>query len=231
MVDFFQIISLAAVDAVNPCAFAVMVIVLMTLLTKDPSNRKNVLFGGLSFTLAVFLLYFLYGLIIVQFFSYLIPDTGGIQFYVFRGFGVFAIILGALNLKDFFFYKPGSFATEMPLSFRPKMKRAIAKITSPRGAFVVGLFVTLFLLPCTMGPYIIASGKLSTISFLKTIPWLLLYNFIFIIPMIIITLIVYFGLRTTEEVSGWKDKNVRYLHLSEAIILLILGILMVTGII
>jgi cytochrome c biogenesis protein CcdA len=229
-INAIQIISLAAVDAINPCAFAVMVIVLMTLLLKSPDNRKNVLYGGLLFTLAVFILYFLYGLIIVQVFSHAIPETGKASFYIFKGFGIFAIILGALNLKDFFFYEPGSFATEMPMSFRPKMNRAISKITSPKGAFVVGLFVTLFLLPCTMGPYVIASGKISTLDILKTIPWLLLYNFIFVIPMIAITLIIYFGLRTAEEVSGWREKNVKYLHLAEALILIILGILMVTGI-
>ena len=176
MLTLLKIISLALVDAINPCAFAVMIIVLMSILLANPENKKKVLSGGLAFTSAVFLLYFLYGLIIVQFFSKLIPETGKYSLYIFKGFGLFAIFLGLLNIKDYLSYKPGSFMTEMPLSFRPRIRALIHKITSPRGAFVIGIFVTLFLLPCTMGPYFIASGQLSTINFWQTLPYLFLYN-------------------------------------------------------
>ncbi len=231
MVNFVEIISLAAVDAINPCALAVMAIVLITLLTQDPTKKRKVLLGGLAFTLAVFILYFLYGMIMIQFFSHVIPETGNFSNYVFKGFGIFAIILGILNLKDFFIYKPGGLGTEMPLKMRPRVKQLIKKITSPKGAFIIGLIITLFLLPCTIGPYIIASGKLSVLNFFKTIPWLLLYNIIFVLPMIVITLFIYFGLTTVDKVSGWKEKNIKYLHLIEGLILTTLGILMFTGLV
>jgi hypothetical protein len=203
----------------------------MAMLLQDPKARYRILAGGFMFALAVFILYFLYGLIMIQFFSHLIPETGLISSYIFKGFGIIAISLGVLNFKDFLKYKPGGIATEMPLSLRPKVKSLIAKATSPKGAFVVGLLVTVFLLPCTIGPYIIASGKLSVMQFLHTIPLLLLYNAIFVAPMIAITLIIYFGLATIEKISGWKETNIRYLHLIEAIILIIIGILMFTGLI
>ena len=230
MVTIIEIISLAAVDAINPCALAVMAIVLMALLLKNPEKRRYVLLGGLNFTFAVFILYFLYGLIMIQFFSYAIPATGRFSYYIFRGFGIFAIALGILNLKDFFIYTPGGIATEMPLKLRPRVKQIIKKITTPKGAFIIGLIVTLFLLPCTIGPYIIASGKLSVLKFLATIPWLLLYNLIFILPMLGITFAIYFGLTTVDKVGGWKENNIRKLHLVEGLILTILGILMFTGI-
>ena len=207
-----------------------MAIVLMTLLLREPEKRKNVLLGGLAFTIAVYIMYLIYGLIMVQLFSHAIPATGHYSLYIFKGFGVFAIILGILNLKDFFIYQPGGIATEMPLTFRPRMKLWVKKITSAKGAFVVGLIVALFLLPCSSGPYIIASGKLSVLNFLSTIPWLLLYNLIFVLPMIAITLIIYFGFTTVDKVSSWKEKNIKYLHLAEGLILVALGILMVTGI-
>ncbi len=230
-ISLISILGLAIVDAVNPCALAVMVIVLISLLIDNPKNKKRVLLGGLGFSLAVLIGYFLYGLIMIQLFSHLIPDLGIFSLLIFRGFGLFAIILGILNFRDYLNYKPGGLGTEMPLSIRPKMKKLVKKITSPKGAFVIGLFVTLFLLPCTIGPYIIASGKLSVLSFFSTLPYLILYNLIFIIPMIAITLLIYFGLATVEKVSGWKEDNIRYLHLVEGLILTILGILMITGII
>jgi hypothetical protein len=231
MISLIKIISLALVDAINPCALAVMVIVLMTLLIQDPPKKSRVLAGGIAFTTAVFILYFLYGLIMVQFFSHLIPNTGTYSSYIFKGFGIFAIILGSLNLKDYFSYKPGGIATEMPLKLRPTMKLIIKKITSVKGAFFTGVIVTLFLLPCTIGPYIIASGELSKISFLKTIPYLLIYNLIFILPMLAITFAIYFGVTTVDNVSGWKERNIKTLHLIEGLILTTLGILMFTGLI
>jgi hypothetical protein len=231
MVNLFEVISLAIVDAINPCALAVMVIVLMSLLLQNPQNKKRVLYGGLAFTLAVFILYFLYGLIMIQFFSFAIPETGVYSFYIFKAFGVFAIILGILNLKDFIIYKPGGVATEMPLKIRPLMKAFVKRITGPKGAFVIGVIVTLFLLPCTIGPYIIASGKLSELTFLQTIPWLFLYNIIFVIPMIAITFAIFLGVTTVSDVSGWKERNIKWLHLVEGLILTALGILMFTGLI
>ena len=126
-----ETITLAAVDAINPCALAVMVIVLMTLLMQEPTKRTRELIGGLAFTSAVFILYFFYGLIMIQFFANVIPETGKYSYYIFKGFGLFAIILGILNLKDYFAYNPGGIATEMPLSIRPRMRFIIKNITSP----------------------------------------------------------------------------------------------------
>ena len=179
-----QLISLAIVDAVNPCALAVMAFVLVALLLQDPTKKKKVLLGGLMFTLAVFILYYLYGFIIIQFFRTLIPSSGSFGLWVFRGFGVLAILLGLLNIKDYLKYKPGSVGTEMPLSMRPRVKQIIKKITSPLGAFVIGLLVTLFLLPCTIGPYFIFSGIIHNLDVTHTAILLLIYNLIFIIPMI-----------------------------------------------
>lgn len=232
MVNIIELIGLATVDAINPCALAVMVIVLMSLLMKNPEKRKNVLLGGFAFTSAVFLLYFIYGLIMVQFFSNVIPEsTGFYSSIIFKAFGIAAIILGLLNIKDYLNYKPGSIATEMPIKFRPTVKRLIENIHTPKGAFAIGIFVTLFLLPCTIGPYVIFSCQLCDLKFFETVYWLLLYNLIFIIPMIIITLLIYGGLTTVDKVSGWKERNIKYLHLAEGLILVLLGILMYTGLI
>jgi len=231
MVTLIKTVSLAIVDAINPCALAVMVIVLMTLLLQDPHRKKRALYGGLMFTLAVFLIYFFYGLIMIQFFSHVIPSTGTYSYYLFRGFGLFAIVLGVMNLKDYFSYTPGGLATEMPLMMRPRMKMLIKKITSPAGAFFSGVLVSVFLLPCTIGPYIIFSGDISAMNFFKTLPWLFVYNLIFVLPMIGITLAIYYGVTTVDRVSGWKERNIRKLHLVEGLILTGLGILMVTGLI
>ncbi|MFQ6057201.1 MAG: hypothetical protein ACE5J3_14615 [Methanosarcinales archaeon] len=79
------------------------------------------------------------------------------------------------------------------------MKNIINSATSPFGAFFVGLVVSMFLLPCTSGPYFVAGGLLSGISWLNALPLLIFYNIIFVAPMIGITFIVYSGFASVER--------------------------------
>jgi hypothetical protein len=220
-----RIVSLAAADAVNPCALAVLTLILIAILTYNPKKKRNVLLAGLAFTAAIYILYFIYGIIITISFE-ISQVLGLIRPILYTVLGVFAIFLGILNLKDSIFYKPGGFLTEMPMSWRPRVKKIISSVTSPPGAFKVGIFVTIFLLPCTIGPYLIAGGTLSVIELLARVPWLLLYNIIFVLPMLAITAIVYTGFMTVERVSSWKTTNIRYLHFIIGLIMLGLGIFM-----
>lgn len=230
MVDLsaFTILSLAAADAVNPCEIAVLTLVLINILIHDPKNLKKVLFAGLAFSLAIFLTYIVYGVIIIEFFK-IVQALASVKLYIRYGFAVLAIVIGLLNVKDYLYYKPGSVATEMPMSFRPRMKKIVGSITSVKGAFLIGILVTLFLLPCTMGPYVVASSILSVMDFVRVIPWLLIYNIVFVSPMVLITLIVYFGFKKVEDVVVWKDRNIRKLHLIAGVLTILVGIAMVFG--
>ncbi len=224
-----KITSLALADSVNPCAIAVLTMVLVTILVANPDKRKKVLFSGLAFVASVFVGYLFYGAIIIQFFKLFAEWIRQSSHILYNGLGILAMIIGALNIKDFFLYKPGGIATEMPIFMRPKAKRTISKITSPFGAFVIGFIVTIFLLPCTIGPYIIASGILSELGFLTALPWLLYYNILFVLPMIGITLAVYFGFAKIQDVSGWKDRNIKWLHLIAGILLFVVGLSLLMG--
>jgi len=223
-----KISSLAVVDAINPCALAVLTLMLFAIITYSPKKRKNILLAGLAFSASVFIMYLFYGLVIIRFLQ-LVQVLTGIRLWLYKILGLAAIILGILNIKDFIRYKPGGFLTEMPLSLRPKMQSFLFKVTRPRGAFVIGALVTLFLLPCTIGPYVITGGILSSLQLVKTIPWLLFYNLIFVMPMIFVTLICYGGFTSVEKVSGWKDKNIKYLHLITGSIIFALGLAMFFG--
>jgi len=230
MIPLIKIITLALVDAINPCALAIMTMVLVAILLANPDKKHKVLTSGLAFIAAVFIGYMFYGFVIIQFFKTFAIWASTIYPYVTKTLAVGAIILGLINLKDFFWYKPGSIGTEMPLKLRPRLKILINKITSPKGAFIIGLLVTLFLLPCTVGPYIIAGESLIGLSWLKIILYLILYNLIFILPMLVITLIVYEGLHQAEKISNWKDRNIKYMHLLTGILLIGLGVLIFFGV-
>jgi len=227
--NFGRITLLALADSVNPCAIAVLTMVLVSILIANPSKKRNVLFSGLAFVSAIFIGYMVYGTILINFFSMFAGWLRDNSIYVYKSLAVLAMVIGALNIKDFFTYKPGSVGTEMPLFMRPKVKKIIKNITSPTGAFIIGFVVTLFLLPCTIGPYIVASGLLSEIGFIKAIPWLIYYNLLFVIPMLIITIIVYLGFARVQDVSGWKERNIKKLHLIAGILLFIVGVSLLAG--
>jgi len=227
-IPLLTVVSLALVDAVNPCEFAVLIMLLIAIMTADPKNKKRTLYAGLAFTAAIFLLYFIYGILLINIFK-LIPAIDTIRKIVYTVIAAIAITIGVFQIKDFFFYKPGGFLTEMPLSFRPKVKKLISSITSPKGAFFVGAFVTLFLMPCTIGPYVILGNLLSTETILVALPQLLLYNIIFIIPMLAITIIVYLGVKKVDEVASWKERNIKYMHLIAGTIMILIGLGMLLG--
>lgn len=223
-VSLIKTITLALADSVNPCAMAILMMMLIAIVTYNPGDKKAILLSGISFVSAVLVMYLIYGIFIVKFFD-LLQNFKSIQSVITPVLslvmGILALILGVLEVRDFFAYKPGSLGTEMPMNLRPKVQKIISRITSPSGAFTLGMFVTIFLLPCTIGPYFILGGLISTgsTSISSMLPYLFLYNFIFVIPMIIITGIIFFGVKNIDDVKNWKDKNVRTLHLISGILL------------
>jgi len=217
------VLGAAAVDAINPCAFAVLIILLATLLAAGA--KKKVLFAGLAFSLAIYISYFLMGL---GLFSAI--QAAGLTYTFYWIVAILAILIGLFNLKDYLWYGKW-FVMEVPLSWRPKMKMLIKEVTSIPGAFLIGFVVSLFLLPCTSGPYIVILGLLAKAATRNyALILLLIYNLIFILPMLIITLGIYFGFTTTEKADEWRKRKLKILHLITGIIILLLGIGMILSI-
>ena len=214
--SIFLIIGATIVDAINPCAFAVLIILLTTILASK--NRKRTLLAGLAFSLSIFISYFLMGLGL-----YKAIASAELSSIFLKLVAVLAILLGLFNLKDFFWYGKG-FLMEVPLSWRPKLKSIIRGVTSPTGAFLIGFVVSLFLLPCTSGPYIVILSLLSEReTFYQAAIYLVLYNAIFVLPMLGITSLVYFGLNP-EKAEKLRTGRVKILHLIAGLLMLGMGI-------
>ena len=211
------VIGAAAVDAINPCEFAVLIILLTTILASG--SRRKALFAGLAFSLAVFISYFLIGLGL-----YSAIKATGITHIFYTIVAVLAILIGLFNMKDYFWYGKW-FVMEVPISWRPRMKALLRSVVSVPGAFLMGIIISLFLLPCTSGPYIVILGLLSKVATRNhAITLLLLYNLIFILPMLIITFAISLGVTTTEKAEEWRQRKLKVLHLIAGIIILLLGI-------
>jgi cytochrome c biogenesis protein CcdA/thiol-disulfide isomerase/thioredoxin len=213
------VIGAAVVDAINPCAFAVLIILITTILASG--NRKRALFSGLAFSLSIFISYFLMGLGL-----YSAIQASGLTHSFYAVIGILAIVIGLFNLKDYFWYGKW-FVMEVPMSWRPKLKALLHGVTSVPGAFFIGFLISLFLLPCTSGPYIVILGMLAhTTTRLYAVALLVLYNLIFVSPMLLITGAIFFGITNTEQAEAWRQKKLHILHLIAGLIILVLGIVM-----
>jgi len=223
--SILTVIGAALVDSINPCAIAVLLILMGALLASG--DKKRALKAGLAFTVSIYIAYFLFGL---GLFSAL--QISGLSYWFYKIIGVLAIIIGLFNIKDFFWYAGAGFVMEIPRAWRPKLKSMLGAVTSPLGAFLMGFVVCLFELPCTGGPYIFILGLLAErATMMASIPILLLYNLFFVLPLIVITVAIYLGFANVEKATAWKDNNIRLLHLIAGLIMLILGVLVVLGLV
>ena len=212
----------AAVDAINPCAFAVLILLITAVL--GAGGQKRALYAGLAFSASIFVSYYLMGVGL-----YSAVEAAGVSRAIYIVVAVLAVVIGLFNLKDYLWYGKW-FVMEVPLSWRPALKKTIAGVTSVPGAFFTGLAVSLFLLPCTSGPYIVILGLLAqTETRLAAMLWLLLYNLVFILPMIAITVAVYFGLTTAAKAEAWRTGHLKTLHLVAGTIILLLGVAMLAS--
>jgi cytochrome c biogenesis protein CcdA/glutaredoxin len=210
------VVAGAAVDAINPCEFAVLIILISAILASG--GRRRALGAGLAFSLSVFVSYYLMGLGL-----YSAVQAASLTRAVYVGAGLLAILIGLFNLKDYLWYGKW-FAMEVPQSWRPALKRLLQGVSSIPGAFLIGFVVSLFLLPCTSGPYIVVLGMLAKSATRgEAAAWLLLYNAIFVTPMILITAAVYAGWTSAEKLEQWRTQRLRLLHLVAGVVLLALG--------
>jgi cytochrome c biogenesis protein CcdA len=213
------LIPAAAGDSINPCAFAVMIILLTSIL-KQHKSRAKVIISGLMFILAIFISYVAMWLALFETLAWNF-DPKYIQYTIW----VVWILIWLANLKDYFWYGK-YFRMEVPTSWRPKMKSLLKWVTSPMWAFFIGFLISLFLLPCTSGPYVVVTSYLSSnqISFDVAAIYILIYNVVFIIPMFIIMFMIAFGVKSVEEINELKELNVEKMHLITWIIMLLLWI-------
>jgi len=215
--SFFWIMLPAAIsDSINPCAFAVMLLLLSTILTRHKSRRKTLLAWGL-FAFAVFLTYLAMG---IWLFSALASANN--TFVLKLVVGILWLLVWLANLKDYFRYGK-FFVMEVPFSRRPKMMWLIERVSSPRWAFIVWVLVSLFLLPCSSGPYFTILWFLSSESNNLNLRWyiyLIVYNLLFVLPMFIIAVLVGFWYASVDKLAKIKHEKTKLIHLIVGILML-----------
>ncbi|MBT4604832.1 hypothetical protein HOC01_04285 [archaeon] len=222
------LVTAALIDSINPCVFGVLIF-LIAFMTKMFKNPKQMLMGGLIYTAVVYL-------------SYLLIGIGFLKFTVSFGFSqiiywiaaVIAIGAGLLEIKDFFWYGKG-FTLQMLPGAAKRIKYYTKRMKELKGkgifysylaAIPLGIFVTLVELPCTGAPYLVVLAIIGQGDYTNGIPLLLLYNLIFVLPLIVMILIAYFG-KSSSKLEKWRKKHRGLMRLGIGLFLVTLGSYMI----
>jgi len=213
------VFATAAVDSINPCAIGVLILLIATLLSLSHDRRKMI-WVGIIYISAVFITYLIAGFGLLFFIQRLnIADE--LSWIV----GGLVVILGILEVKDFFWYGQG-LTLRIPAKRLKQIKKYMRHVTIP-SAVILGAFVAAVELPCTGGPYLAITTLLAKVGFTLEIFWLLVvYNFIFVLPLIIILLLAYFGV-STKKMKKWKDKEKKWMRLAIGLVLIALGTILI----
>ncbi len=225
--SFLPVVYAGLLDGINPCAFAT-IIFLISYLTYLKRSKKTILVTGIFYTLAVFVTYLLIGFGSFEGIKRL-PFFHKISMFINLIIAIFAYILAFLSLKDFFLAKKAKFKEmilQLPDSFKIKIHKTIREKTRQGSiiisAILLGFLVSLFELACTGQIYLPTVIYLTRTGELIGFVYLVIYNIMFIIPLIIIFGLFYSGI-SSEKISKVFQKNISLIKFLTFILFLILG--------
>lgn len=219
-------------DGINPCAFATIIFFIsyMLLARKD---KKEILQVSIAFILGVFIAYYLMGLGITEFITRL-----SLVQVLGRWFNwlimAMALVMMLLSLYDAILCLKGRIEDtklQLPEFLKERIHRSIRKGARKyhfiSAAFITGVIISFLELACTgqvYAPTILFMLKTSTQTF-QAYYLLLIYNLAFILPLIIIFLFTYLGMKNTTLIKAFK-KNVALVKFGTALLFLIIFIIL-----
>ncbi|MCK4760812.1 MAG: metallophosphoesterase [Candidatus Aminicenantes bacterium] len=227
------VLAAGLLDGINPCAFTTIIFLLSYLSLLGVSRRRMLYTGGI-FTLAVFLTYFVIGLLFFNF-ARVILRQQGIATVVNVLLLFFVMALAALSFSDFIKCLKGR-AADMTLQLPGFLKKGIhEKIRNfARGSallagatFVLGVVIAGMELTCTGQVYIPIVTMISEPQHrVMAISYLFLYNIAFIMPLVAVFLLAAFGL-TSEKLAEVFKRHVAGVKLGFTVLFVLMALLIV----
>ncbi len=208
------LVPLALADSINPCTFTLYVAILLA--ASVAAGKKAILASGTSFIMAVYLGYLSLGLIL-SYGASLLPKS---VMVVFAGiYGVFIIIYSLLRQNK----------VREPCRIGERGCRGsgifskLGKKGGVIGSLIMGFLASYTLLPCSGGPYVAFAAMISLISPAERLFLLLIYDSIFILPLVLI-LGGIAGFLRLRGIEGALIKYERPLLLASGVVLIAVSI-------
>ena len=231
-------------DGINPCAFTVIVFFISFLALQGYRKRELALIG-LAFILAVFLTYLGIGLGIFNFF-YRFSGFWVVAHLFNIIIGVLSVIFGVFAVYDFIIYKKTGSTEGLVLQLPKPVKMRIHKVVGffyrknlPEkqqnikpslirlvfSALISGFLVSLLEAVCTGQVYLPTISfvlKSTTLKF-AALGYLLLYNVMFVVPLLVIFILALLG-TTSQQFSDFLKKHLGLIKILMAILFFGLGV-------
>lgn len=205
----------AVLDSINPCSFSVLLLTIAFLFSIGSFRSRIVRIGGF-YIFGIFTVYMLIGLGILQ--TLHIFST---PHFMAKLGAALLIVLGLINIINEFF-PAFPIKLRIPQAAHRKMAALMEKASVPT-AFALGGLTGLCEFPCTGGPYLMALGLLhDKATYINGLGYLLLYNLIFILPLVII-LAIASDRSLLSKVQSWQKRESRLMRFWGGIAMILLG--------
>lgn len=211
------VITSALIDSINPCAIGVLILMVSVVLGTGKSTGRLLLLGG-AYILAIFTTYLLAGLGLVYFFSE-VPIV--VAEYLSIAVAMLVILAGILEIKDYFWYGKGP-SLHIPAKFASKIQKMSGGATTIASVMLLGAFVAAVELPCTGAPYLAIITILRIDFNFSALMLMVLYNILFVAPLIVILIMVAGGTKISS-VQSWKEEKKGVMRLMVGVLLAALG--------
>lgn len=209
------IVTSAILDSVNPCAFSVLLLTIAFLFSIG-QLRSRILTLGVSYIAGLFVIYLLIGLgILGTLHLFSTPH------FMARIGAILLIVLGLINVVNEFF---PNFPVKLkiPNVAHRRMAVLMDQASMPT-SFLLGGLVGICEFPCTGGPYLTALGLLhDKATYLMGFGYLLVYNLIFILPLVVILLLAS-DKGLLKRVDEWQKSERGVMRLGGGIAMIALG--------
>ncbi len=219
-ITFWAIMGAGLADGINPCAFAVIVF-FISFLSVYKYNRKEIILVGSAYCASVFAAYVLLGL-------------GAFRFlYAMKGFALvtaaiqwatigLCALFFALSLYDFIIYtrtkKSDKLILQLPKSYKEYIHKVMRFFLRDKkssawrlllAACAVGFVVSAVEAVCTGQVYlptIMVILKEANRHFFRAAEYLLLYNLMFIVPLVLVFVLALCG-KESSVFNNWLKKH------------------------
>ena len=223
----FSTLMIAFVDGFNPCSIWVLTILLALVL--HSGSRFRVLLVGLTFLLTTAAIYgaFIAGVFSILAFAAYLP-------WIYWIVALFALAFGAVNVKDYFWFKRGlSFTIDdkhkpgIFKGFRELMTNGRSPLALVGATILMASGIALIELPCTAGFPVIWSSLVSAndVRGLEFLTLLAVYLLVYLGIELVI-----FGIAVVKlRIDRFQEDQGRFLKLVGGVIMIALALVLIAA--
>jgi cytochrome c biogenesis protein CcdA len=201
-------------DGINPCAIALLVF-FISFLFGIHETRKSVFKLGSIYILGLYVTYLAIGVGLLRAINLFGVERPFAQVAV-----VLLVVMGLVSIRDAISHEKPLLRFAWPERFRSLTERSTALV-----AAAMGVLVGLGEFPCSGSIYVGVLAMLSSgAGFIEGLLYLLLYNLMFVLPLILILFSAY-NVDTLAKIDTWRVKRRRRVRFASGIFLMALALI------